>query len=74
MKIQLNINKIANERGIKTAYQLQKKVGLSPSNAARLYNNEPRQISLETLGKICDKLNCEPGDIFVVKKPKNDKE
>lgn len=73
MKIELNIEKIADSRGIKTAYQLQKKVKLSPSNASRLYNAQVKQISLDTLGKLCEALECEPGDLFVVKKLKKSK-
>ncbi len=70
MKINVNIKKTAKERGITTAYQLQKRVKLSPSNASRLYNDNIKQISLDTLGKLCEALECEPGDLFVVKKPK----
>jgi putative transcriptional regulator len=68
MKIKVNIKQVAISRGIKTAYQLQKKVGLSPSNASRLYNNKIKQISVITLGKLCDVLGCEPSDLFVRKK------
>ncbi len=73
MKIEVNIKKIANSWGIKTAYQLQKKVKLSPSNASRLYNAQVKQISLDTLGKLCEALECELGDMFVVKKSKKSK-
>jgi DNA-binding Xre family transcriptional regulator len=65
MKIKINIKQIAVSRGIKTAYQLQKKVGLSPSNASRHFNNKIVQISINTLGKLCDVLDCEPSELFV---------
>ncbi len=68
MKIKVNIKQIAIRQGIKTAYRLQKNVGLSPSNASRLYNNRIKQISVETLGKLCDVLDCEPSDLFISKK------
>ena len=48
-----------------TAYQLQKRANLSPSNAANLYHNNIVQISIETLGKLCEALDCEPNDLFV---------
>ena len=73
MEVTINIQKVANSRGIKTAYQLQKKAELSPSNASRLYNNNIVQISIDTLGKLCDVLDCEPNDLFVVKKSKKPK-
>ncbi len=68
MKIKVKIREVAESRGIKTAYQLQKKARLSPSNASRLFNNKIVQISVETLGKLCDVLDCEPNDLFVTKK------
>lgn len=73
-EIKINIKEIAKKNGIKTAYQLQKKVNLSPSNASRLFNGNFKQISINTLGKLCDVLDCEPNDLLVVrdhKKPKN---
>jgi DNA-binding Xre family transcriptional regulator len=66
MKLKINIREVAENKGIKTAYQLQKRVGLSPSNAAKLYNNDIVQISIETLGKLCHVLECEPSDLFIV--------
>ncbi len=69
MNIKINIREIAEEKGIKTAYQLQKKARLSPSNASRLFNNKIVQISVETLGKLCDVLDCEPSDLFKRDKP-----
>ncbi len=74
MKIKLNIKKIAKDRGIKTAYRLQRQANLSPSNASRLYNDDIKQISLDTLGKLCEALECEPSDILVVEKPKKSKD
>jgi putative transcriptional regulator len=72
MKINLNVKEIAVSRGIRTAYQLQMRAGLSPSNASRLYNDNVKQISLDTLGRLCKALDCEPGDLFrvVAEKPK----
>ncbi len=74
MKIKLNIKKVAKDRGIKTAYRLQRQANLSPSNASRLYNDDIKQISLDTLGKLCEALECEPSDILVVEKPKKSKD
>ncbi len=68
MNIKINIREIAEKKGIKTAYQLQKKAKLSPSNASRLFNNNIVQISVDTLAKLCDVLDCEPSDLFVIKK------
>ncbi len=68
MKILLNIKEVAEKKGIDTAYKLQKKAGLSPSTAYRLFNNNAPHINLKTLEKICFALDCKPGDLFVVDK------
>jgi len=64
MKIKLRIRELAKSRGIKNAYQLQHATGVSPSNAAKLFSNTSRLISLETLGKLCEALSCEPSQLF----------
>jgi DNA-binding Xre family transcriptional regulator len=58
------INSLSKAVGITTAYQLQKKTDLSPSQAARLYRDEVEAISLSVLEKLCDALKCSPNDIF----------
>ncbi|MBA2524283.1 MAG: helix-turn-helix transcriptional regulator [Pyrinomonadaceae bacterium] len=68
MNLEIRIHEVAKKRGIKTAYGLQKVANLSPSNAARLYNNNIVQISIETLGKLCEVLDCEASDLFVRRK------
>ena len=69
MKITLNVRAIAIKRGIKTPYQLTKATGLSPSNASKLFNGSSLMISLDTLGKLCEALNCTPNDILLPVKP-----
>jgi DNA-binding Xre family transcriptional regulator len=68
MEIKVNIREIAEKRGIKNPYQLQKKAGLAPSNAVKLYNNNIVQISIETLAKLCEALKCKPNDLLVLTK------
>ena len=41
---------------------LVQKVGISTSTLAKMGKGEP--VSLEVLGKICDKLDCDFGDII----------
>jgi excisionase family DNA binding protein len=52
-----------------TAYQLQKKTDLSPSQAARLYRDEVEAMSLSVLEKLCDVLKCSPNDVFGYNEP-----
>ena len=38
--------------------------GLSRSTLSCLYNDKVTRVDLQTLDKLCDCLNCEPGDIL----------
>ena len=67
MKIQVQISEVAKIRGIKNPYQLQKKANLSPPNARNLFNNNITLISIETLGKLCEALDCKPSDLLHLK-------
>jgi DNA-binding Xre family transcriptional regulator len=58
------INELSKAAGIMTAYQLQKKTDLSPSQAARLYRDEVEAISIVVLEKLCDALQTSPNGIF----------
>jgi DNA-binding Xre family transcriptional regulator len=68
MVIKVNIHGVAISRGVKTAYQLQKAANLTPTNASKLFNNEIAQISINTLGKLCDALDCSPADLLLLRK------
>ena len=56
---------MAIERGITTAYQLQKAMDVHPGMAARLWKNETEMIALKTIDALCETLDCEPGDLIV---------
>ena len=49
------------DRNIKKG-QLQEKAGITASIMARLAKNET--VKSDTIGKICDALQCQPGDIM----------
>jgi excisionase family DNA binding protein len=63
------INELCRAVGMTTAYQLQKKTDLSPSQAARLYRDEVEAMSLSVLEKLCDVLKCSPNDVFGYNEP-----
>ena len=50
--------------------ELAKKVGISIVNLSRLKNGNVKGIRYATLDKICQILNCKPGDILDYKKDK----
>lgn len=62
--IEVRIREIAESRGITTAYQLQKALDLYPSVASRLFNGTFKQISVETIDKLCTVLDVDAGELF----------
>lgn len=62
--INVKIREVAEARGIKTAYQLQKALNVAPSVAAKLWKAEFSQVSLDTLDKLCTVLKCQPNKIL----------
>lgn len=63
--IKVNIKKLAEKKGIYTAYQLQKAMNLQPSQAAKLYRNDLKMIGLDTLDRLCETFDCMPSDLLV---------
>ncbi|MDU7030141.1 helix-turn-helix domain-containing protein [Robinsoniella peoriensis] len=50
-----------NRQGM-TREQLRVTIGAGPSTIAKISKNEP--VTLTTIDKICEALNCQPGDIL----------
>jgi putative transcriptional regulator len=73
--IRIHISQVAEQRGITTAYQLQKALALPPSMAARLWKGELGKVATSTLDKLCEAFDCQPGDLlsYVAAKKKNRK-
>ena len=61
--IELLIDQLLEQRG-RTFYWLAKETGISHTTLWRLKKARAYGITLDTLGKICDALNCQPGDIL----------
>jgi putative transcriptional regulator len=53
-----------------TAYRLAQITEIHETQIGKLKNGKAKGISFETLDKICEALNCEPGDLLV-RKPNN---
>jgi DNA-binding Xre family transcriptional regulator len=64
--ITARIKQVCKSRDIKTAYQLQKAAGFTPTLAYSLFNHTFKGMSLKTLNKLCLTLNCAPNDILKV--------
>lgn len=61
MKIQIDT---LLEQQNKTRYWLAKETGIYYANIKKLCDNNTTSIKFEMLNKICDVLDCEPGDII----------
>ncbi len=66
MEVKLDVQRIAIKCGITNAYQLQKALDAYPSEAAKIWNSQVKQVSLTMLGRLCEVLKCQPGDLLTV--------
>ena len=64
--IEVRIEQLLEERG-KTFYWLAKQAGISYNSLWRLRHEEAKSISFDRLERICRALECEPGDLLVLK-------
>lgn len=62
--IKILIAEVAQEKGIKSAYALQKSLKISPTIAARLWKGDFEKIGIKTLDKLCEHLKCQPSRLF----------
>ena len=51
-----------------TQKELSEKIGITPANLSVLKTNKGKAIRFSTLDKICEVLDCTPGDILEYKK------
>jgi len=53
--------------------ELSEKVGITMANISILKNGKAKAIRLSTLAKICESLECQPGDILEYQSDETDK-
>ena len=63
----LNLDVMMAKRKISSS-ELAEKLGITPANLSILKTNKGKAIRFSTLDKICEVLNCTPGDILEYKK------
>lgn len=61
--IRVNLTKVMFEKQI-TSKELAKKIGITPANLSNLKNSKVKGIRFDTLEKLCQALDCQPGDIL----------
>ena len=61
--IKVNLEALLKERGI-SLYKLAKDSGIAYENLRKLKNGKATRIYLETIDKICEALDCSPGELL----------
>jgi putative transcriptional regulator len=61
--IEIGIDELLENRG-RSFYWLAKETGISHTTLWRLKKRKALGINFETLEKICEKLECQPGDVL----------
>lgn len=65
LTVRLTVSRILDERGISTA-EFADKAKLSYNTALAIRRGAYSRIDLETISRICEALEVEPGDLFLV--------
>ena len=71
MAIIVNLDVMMAKRKI-SAQDLAAKIGLTQANLSILKNNKGKAIRFSTLEKLCEVLECKPGDILDFEEEKKD--
>jgi len=70
MAIIVNLDVMMAKRKI-SAQDLAKRIGITQANLSILKNNKGKAIRFSTLDKLCEVLDCKPGDILDYEKENN---
>lgn len=61
--IKVNLGVVMEKRGF-SSKELAKEIGITPANLSILKTGKAKGIRFATLNKLCQILNCQPGDIL----------
>ncbi|GAA4967393.1 helix-turn-helix transcriptional regulator [Actinoplanes utahensis] len=67
-RVEVHIDKLLTARGL-TLTELADRVGITLANLSALKNGRVRAVRFSTLTALCDALQCQPGDLFTVRRP-----
>jgi DNA-binding Xre family transcriptional regulator len=69
--IEFRIRELAHKKGIENAHQLQKAMDIPAPAAYRLWTEGRTKIEFQTLDRLCEFFQCQPGDLLAYsKKPR----
>lgn len=71
MKIVLNLDVMLARRKMRSK-ELAQRIGLSEQNLSLIRTGKVRGVRFETLAKICDVLDCQPGDLLEFEREADD--
>ncbi|MCD7778893.1 MAG: helix-turn-helix transcriptional regulator [Clostridiales bacterium] len=71
MAIVVNLQNVMSKRKI-GLLELSKQVGITPANMSILKNNRARAVRFSTLERVCEVLDCQPGDILEYRKTESE--
>lgn len=66
-RIEVHLDRLLAERGL-TLTDLSYRVGITLANLSILKNGRARAIRFSTLTALCEVLDCQPGDLFTVRR------
>ena len=70
MPIIVNLDVMMAKRKI-SSNELSEKIGITPANLSVLKTGKAKAVRFSTLDKICEALNCQPGDILEWQPPQD---
>ncbi len=70
MPIIVNLDVMMAKRKI-SSNELSEKIGITPANLSVLKTGKAKAVRFSTLDKICEALDCQPGDILEWRPPKD---
>lgn len=68
MPIVVKLGVVMADRNVKSK-DLAEHIGITEANLSLLKQGKVKGVRFETLEKICDYLDCEPGDIIKIERP-----
>ena len=73
MSIIINIDVMLAKRKMSVT-ELSERVGITMANISVLKNGKAKALKVTTLAKLCEALDCQPGDILIYEDEDNDNE
>jgi putative transcriptional regulator len=63
--VELKVRELAEAKGITNPLTLSQVSGLAYATCHKMWNEQPMAIGLDTIDRLCEALDCEPGDLLV---------